>query len=337
MRTIVVLMAAVAVGMVAGQAQQTAEVSRVIHFASAASESSFQEIATVVHCITDLPVTQNVAENGFTVKGAADQVALAEWLFATLDKSAGEQTPSGTKIEYRVSDSPDDLVRVFYLTNPGSVQSFQEIVTAVRSTADIRRVFTYNALWAVVMRGTSEQAKMAEFLFDEMDKPAIEPSNSQNLHVSTSPEFLLNSPRENVVRVVYLPNASTVQELQQIVTLVRSITYVRRMFTYNGPKAVAMRDDGDKIALAEWLFKRLEEGSQSSSENQHRVSPTSSESIRLFFLPAATTAQGLQDTASRLRGYTSNRNVFTYGDRSAIAIRGTAEEIAKTEDFMRSQ
>lgn len=109
------------------------------------------------------------------------------------------------------------------------------------------------------------------------------------------------------------------------------------MFTYNGPRAVAIRDDGDKIALAEWVFKRLEEGSKSSSETQHRVSPTSSESIRVFFLPPATTAQGLQEIAGRLRNYTSNRNVFTYGDHAVIAIRGTAGEIAKADDFIRTQ
>lgn len=71
-------------------------------------------------------------------------------------------------------DYEDNVVKVFYLKNITSVQEFQEIVTAVRSVTDIRRMFTYNAQNAVMARGTPDQIALAEKLFNDLDKPKSE-------------------------------------------------------------------------------------------------------------------------------------------------------------------
>jgi general secretion pathway protein D len=71
-------------------------------------------------------------------------------------------------------DYEDQVVKVFYLKNITSVQEFQEIVTAVRSITDIRRMFTYNAQNAVMCRGTVDQIALAEKLFTDLDKPKSE-------------------------------------------------------------------------------------------------------------------------------------------------------------------
>jgi len=71
-------------------------------------------------------------------------------------------------------DYEDEVVKVFYLKNVTSVQEFQEVVTAVRSVTDIRRMFTYNAQNAVMARGTVDQINLAEKLFHDLDKPKSE-------------------------------------------------------------------------------------------------------------------------------------------------------------------
>ena len=71
-------------------------------------------------------------------------------------------------------DYEDQVVKVFYLKNITSVQEFQEIVTAVRSITDIRRMFTYNAQNAVMCRGSVDQIALAEKLFSDLDKPKSE-------------------------------------------------------------------------------------------------------------------------------------------------------------------
>jgi general secretion pathway protein D len=71
-------------------------------------------------------------------------------------------------------DYEDDVVKVFYITNATSVQEFQEIATAIRTVAEIRRVFTYNAQRAMVVRDTIDKVALAEKLVRDLDKPKAE-------------------------------------------------------------------------------------------------------------------------------------------------------------------
>lgn len=71
-------------------------------------------------------------------------------------------------------DYEDEVVKVFYLRNPTSVQEFQEIVTGVRSVSDVRRMFTFNAQNAVMVRDTVDKVNLVEKLLHDMDKPKSE-------------------------------------------------------------------------------------------------------------------------------------------------------------------
>ena len=114
--------------------------------------STVQTTAAASLTITDIPQANvDATEKSLSFQGTAGQVALAEWLFTNLDKPTSVPQ-SGAKHEYRVSDSADDVVRVFYLTNPDIPQGVQEIATVVRSLASIRWMFTYNDLRAIVVR-----------------------------------------------------------------------------------------------------------------------------------------------------------------------------------------
>ncbi len=71
-------------------------------------------------------------------------------------------------------DYEDEVVKVFYVTNATSVQEFQEIATAIRTVAEIRRVFTYNAQRAMIVRDTVDKVALAEKLVHDLDKPKSE-------------------------------------------------------------------------------------------------------------------------------------------------------------------
>lgn len=71
-------------------------------------------------------------------------------------------------------DFEDEVVKVFYVTNATSAQEFQEIATTIRTVAEIRRVFTYNAQKALIVRGTADQVALTEKLIHDLDKPKSE-------------------------------------------------------------------------------------------------------------------------------------------------------------------
>ncbi len=71
-------------------------------------------------------------------------------------------------------DYEDEVVKVFYLKNPTSTQEFSEIVTAVRSVTDVRRMFQFNADNAIVVRDTVDKVALVEKLLHDLDKPKAE-------------------------------------------------------------------------------------------------------------------------------------------------------------------
>lgn len=71
-------------------------------------------------------------------------------------------------------DFEDNVVKTFYITNATTVQEFQEIQTAVRTLTDIRRMYPYNPLKAMVVRGPADAVALAEKLVRDLDKPKAE-------------------------------------------------------------------------------------------------------------------------------------------------------------------
>jgi general secretion pathway protein D len=61
-----------------------------------------------------------------------------------------------------------------------------------------------------------------------------------------------------VVKIFYIRNSTTLQELQEISTTVRSVTEIRRAFTYGAQNAILVRGTADQVALAEKLILDLD-------------------------------------------------------------------------------
>jgi hypothetical protein len=135
-----------------------------------------------------------------------------------------------------------------------------EVATVIRTIADIQQVSADNEQKSLKVHATAGQIAMAEWLFNELDNPAVQTSVPHEYRVPGS---------DDVVRLFYLSTAPTTQDFQEISTLVRTITNIRRVFTYNAPKALVIRGTAVQIGLAEWLVKELEpKASPSSAEYQ---------------------------------------------------------------------
>jgi hypothetical protein len=139
--------------------------------------------------------------------------------------------------------------RVFHFTHNQTAQGFQEIATVMRTVAGIRQLSVVAAPRVLTLRGTADQIALAEWLFNELDKPAtwIPVQQVQNSIVH---EYRVPGNSDDVVRVFYLTHAETPQGLQEIVTAIRTVTDLQRVFTCNATKAVTLRGTADRIALA---------------------------------------------------------------------------------------
>ena len=217
------------------------------------SVQQLQEIATTIRTVAEIRrvFTLN-SRKAIGVRGTADQIAATEFLIRELDQPAGAKRTDSR--EYRMTDTvmhDDGVVRVFYLPYTATVQQFQEIATMIRTIAEIRRVFTYNAPRAMIVRGTADQLLLADWMVHELAKPVTAETVASQKY--TYPDVYHDG--ENLVRVFYVKDVSTIPAFQQLAAQIRTATKIRRVFTYNESKALALRGTEEQLATAEQMLK----------------------------------------------------------------------------------
>jgi hypothetical protein len=107
------------------------------------------------------------------LRGNDEQIALAAWVVNELNKPERDTTPAGAGKtgETHVYKLPEgEAVRLFYLVNTPTVERLNQIAVAVRSQADIQRLFTNTPQIALGARATIEQLDRAEQIVREMDQ-----------------------------------------------------------------------------------------------------------------------------------------------------------------------
>ena len=212
--------------------------------------------------------------------------------------------------------------RIFYLTHTATVQQFQEVATTIRTITDIQRISTDYDQKSVTVQATAPQIAMAEWLFNELDSPVAQ---------TTVPhEYRTPNTSDDVVRVFYVTTATTVQDFQVIATLVRTISDIRRVFTYNGRNALVVRGTDAQIGLADWLVNELQP-KPSPSNREYAMPGGNDDIVRVLYLVHTPSVQDFQKAATQIREATQIKRVFTYNTLRAAAFRGTAEQVATAE------
>lgn len=312
---------------------QEATESRVFHFHHIEKSQDMLEAATLVRTISDLKqASVEEARKTMSVTGPAPLVRTAEWVFLELDR---QSFPDFATKEFKVPNKEDDVARVFFIHNAPTAQNFQEIATTVRTITDMRGVFTMNTPRAVAVRGTADQLAATEFLVHQLDQPA-------NVERTDSREYsMIDTSREKAtaVRVFYLPYTSTVQQFQEVATLVRTLAEMRRVFTVNASKALVVRGTPEQVAFNEWVVKELAKPvtpQVTASELHSYPDPTPSHAdfARVFYVKNVASVAAFQRIATQIRTETQMRRVFTYNTSYAIAVRGDEAQLARAQQIL---
>jgi hypothetical protein len=239
-------------------------------------------------------------------------------------------------LTYGQAPVEESLDRVFQFTFTERVQDLQEIATVIRSVSEMRHVSSDTSNRSLTLRGTAAQIALAEWLFNELDKPV-------DRQAAAGPHELRLPGGDDVVRVFYLKNVGTTQEVQEMSTVVRSMTEVRKLFTYSAPKALTLRGTAAQIAFAEWIFSELDQSrrtaaqlGQDSAPHEFRLSGDN-DVARVFYLTNTDTPQGIQEIASQVRSMAEIRRGFVYSSQRALALRGTASQLALAERLIKER
>ena len=208
--------------------------------------------------------------------------------------------------------------RVYQFKPAQTVQEMQEIATVIRSIADIKELSVDAGGRQLSVRGPDPQIALADWLFNELDK-----SPDTVVH-----EYRVAAGPDSVVRLFYLPGNLTVQDFQEIVTTVRSITEIRRAVTYNTPRAVVLRGTPEQLVTAEWMLTQL---SGTPTNDRFTVPGTSDAFVRVLTVPNTPTVVDFDEIATLVKALSDIGPLFRYNRARAIALRGTSEQIGLAE------
>lgn len=91
-----------------------------------------------------------------------------------------------------------------------------------------------------------------------LTKTYWKPLSENTIFLTNDNQTKRRDHEDMVVRTFYLKNLTTPQELQEIATILRSVTDIRRVFTYNAQNIIMVRGTVDQVALAEKLVSDLD-------------------------------------------------------------------------------
>jgi general secretion pathway protein D len=91
-----------------------------------------------------------------------------------------------------------------------------------------------------------------------LTKAFWKPLNDNTIFVTDDNVTKRREYTDEVAKVFYIKNATSVQEFQEVATAVRSVTELRRVYTYGPQKAILVRGEADTVALAEKLIRDID-------------------------------------------------------------------------------
>lgn len=141
---------------------------------------------------------------------------------------------------------------------------------------------------------------------------------------------------DDVERVFRLRYTQTPLEVQEMTTVIRSLAEIRQAYADASSRTFTVKAPQEQVAFAEWLVAELDRpaeasGARSSGTYEFPLSSGASHLSRVFYLPSTLEPQQVQEFATVIRSVGEIRHAFVYNSTKAVALRGTAEQIALAE------
>jgi hypothetical protein len=299
---------------------QTAGVDGTFHFTSPQTPPSLQEAAIILRTVADIPqVSVDGSLATLTFNGPADKVAMGQWMLGELDRPGGETALH----EYTMANG--EVARVNFLTNVQTPQGMQEMLTVLRTVADLQKIFSYSSRQAIVLRGKESEIAFGEWIVDQLNQPAQQKPDAapREYTITDNPHPRIG----NAVRVNYLTNVTTPRGMQEMLTALRTVGEIQKIFSYTNQHAFVLRGNDSDIARAEWLIQNLDQQPGQQGAGTHVFNAPTGDDVTKIFYVANATPQGLQTAVASIRTEAKVRRVFSTTAPSAVVVRGTSDQV----------
>jgi hypothetical protein len=137
------------------------------------------------------------------------------------------------------------VIQVFRLDPKATNAELTAAVTAIRTTADLQRLFPFETGKAIIGSGDPDKMAVAGWLVHELNQPA----DAGAIHQTTMPGLI-----DGVVRLFYVGRQTDVSPLA---AEIRSTLGIQRIFPFGQPAAVVLRGRPDQMPAVEALVAKF--------------------------------------------------------------------------------
>jgi hypothetical protein len=304
-----------------------ANVTSKYHFTTPQTPESLNEAVTLVQHVASVPqVSVDISAATLHFTGPAEATDFAAWLLPRIDRAAG----NGTFVQqYKLTG--DYVGRVNFLVNVEKPQETQELLTVLRTVADVQYIYPFTSNHALVMRGKDWEMSFAEWIIEQLDQPI------QAKPDPATREFTVGGPdyrgMGHGARINFLANMTSPLQAQELLTVVRTVSDIQKVFSYSARHALVLRAGDTDLKRAEWIIQQLDAPATQPAGNRTFTVPSGDDVTRVFPLHDAT-RQWIQSAVTSLRSEYKIMKLFPTMAPANIVVRGTSEQIAAAATWL---
>jgi hypothetical protein len=298
------------------------------HFTNPQTPQSMTEATTVIKVVCSVAQpSADISTATLTFTGSVEGVALANWVLPQIDKTTGD----GALHEYTLPSG--DIARVVFVQNAARPQDMQELLTILRTVADVQKIFSISSNHAMVLRAPEWQILYSQWIIDQLNLPAGQKPDT------TPREFTVGGPdfrgMGHGARLNFLASMTKPQQQQELLTVLRTVGDVMKVFSYSSGHALVLRAGDTDLQRAEWLIQQLDLPAGHPAGTGTFTAPTGDDVTRIFSVPSAN-PQWIQGALNNMRSELSIKKTFSTTTPANVIVRGTTDQIAAAAKWMAS-
>jgi hypothetical protein len=219
------------------------------------------------------------------------------------------------------------LTGTYRFSSPPTQQSLNEAVTILKTVAAVPQVSVDAATGVFTFSGPAEGVNFATWILPQIDKAA----GDSALH-----EYTL--PSGDIARVNFVPNLQKPQELQELLTILRTVSDVQKVFIFNSNQGIVLRAPEWQVAFSEWIIDQINQPVALKPDTTPRAFTVGGpdyrglgHGARVNFLASMTAPRQMQELLTVLRTVSDIQKVFSYSSGHVLVLRAGDTDLLRAE------
>jgi hypothetical protein len=290
------------------------ETIRILYLTNTPSQRGLNEVITALRVVSNVQrIFTYSPGHEIVLRSNIEKAALAVWTAQQLDVSPDDESRLRAH-DYAIPGEPGQAAKVIYLTHPGQPADLNELVTILRTVADIQAIFTRSEPQGMAFRGSLSNVQLATLIVEQLDNASFKPA-----------EYAYPGGKE-AIRILYLENTPSQQGLNEVITALRAVANVQRIFTCTRLHGIVLRATTEKAALAVWMALQLDVAPDDKNRwraHDYAIPGDPEQVAKVSFLAHPGAQSDLNEMVTILRTVADVPAIFTRSEPQAIAFRGS--------------